>query len=170
MRIRFRSIFVILITLLILSTPISSMAQDRDTLDSSRITLYNSTGSSIFEGEFTESDLHEHSDLDEEILRIPEVCNGLPYHAMRSKGFGRVTLANESIYIRSGACFQCSGCNRVMVTEGDPLKGYQIGKYAWVDYYYSINDGGANIDIPQAYGVWYSSTMNGYKFLFRKNK
>lgn len=49
------------------------------------------------------------------------------------------------------------------------LKGYQIGKYAWVDYYYPINTGGANIDIPQAYGVWYSTTMNGYSFIFGKN-
>lgn len=97
---------------------------------------------------------------------VYEVCNGLPYHDMISRGIGNVYLADGTHYITNGSCWQCSGCNLVMVTEGDIIFGQMTTIGRWATYMFNepINNYGCTIRIPNSYGYSSSTSMNGYRF------
>lgn len=99
-------------------------------------------------------------------LRIDEVCGGLPYHDMRSRGFGTVILSDGSTYLLSQSCWQCSNCDLVMVTEGDITLGQMgvIGKYAIKNWQGDINYGGCIMNNPDFYGYCGTNSLSGYKF------
>lgn len=103
---------------------------------------------------------------DEEISPAAhEVCAGLPYHDMRSRGWGTV-YKNGEYYIKSGACWQCVNCYTVMVTEGDIWYGQMqtIGKYATLPWGEPITYTGCVIETAAYYGQTSSNSLSGYRF------
>ena len=95
---------------------------------------------------------------------VYEVCNGLPYHVMKSHCWG-TAYVNGKTYVE-GCAWQCTGCNYVMITEGDPLiTGSVIGKWggrAWSEKMNAVTYALVN---ATEYGVKNSAKMNGYKFV-----
>lgn len=85
---------------------------------------------------------------------------------MRARGIGFVRLSNGTKWITAGACWQCSGCKLVMVTQGDLYQGTMstIGRYGLMPCTFVISGYGADIDPPKYYGTCNSNTMSGYKF------
>lgn len=96
-----------------------------------------------------------------------DVCGGYPSHDMVSKGWGTVYLgtypntSNRILYM--APCWQCSRCNYVMVTEGDPLLGQNIGKYATYPYSYPINGYGCIMWV-NSYSYCNSTKLQYYSF------
>lgn len=103
---------------------------------------------------------------DSSILRVNEVCGGLPYHKMIARGTGTVYLSNGSLYLKNKPCWQCANCNLVMVTEGDIYLGEMsvIGKWAICPWPEPLTSLFVIIQPPSSTGTCNSNKMNGYKF------
>ena len=101
---------------------------------------------------------------DAEILRYEPVCNAKAYHELQSHWIG-TAMVNGEVYISGGSCWQCSGCNYSMITQGDVTAGFIIGK--WAGYGYSTKLGALESVILEAegWGSCYSTTMEGYQFV-----
>lgn len=96
--------------------------------------------------------------------RVYEVCNGKPYHELVSHCWG-TGMVDGKAYVE-GCAWQCSGCNYVMVTEGDPLiKGDVIGKWAGAGWSYKLNAVTYVVVYSDEHGVCNSAKMSGYKFV-----
>ena len=95
-----------------------------------------------------------------------EVCAGLPYHKMISRGWGTVFKSDGTAYIRGGCAWQCSNCGVVMVTEGDLYYWGMdvIGKYATLHNQEPINTNGCQIYGADYYGYTSNNYLDGYKF------
>lgn len=100
------------------------------------------------------------------ILRVNEVCGGLPYHKMIARGTGDVYLSNGSVYLKNKPCWQCANCHLVMVTEGDIYYGEMsvIGKWATCSWSEPLTSLFVVINPPSATGTCNSNKMSGYKF------
>lgn len=91
---------------------------------------------------------------------------------MLSTGDGFIwDVDKQEFVVYCGACWQCKNCMLVMVTEGDPLCGQVIGKYAILPVSYEINYHGAVID-AHTNKIYYSSAsgafgMDGIHFTYR---
>lgn len=96
--------------------------------------------------------------------RYYEVCNGKAYHELVSHCWGTGTV-NGKAYVE-GCAWQCSGCNYVMITEGDPLiTGSKIGKWAGAGWGYKLNAVTYATVFADEYGICNSTKMSGYKFV-----
>ena len=96
-----------------------------------------------------------------------DVCNGKPYHDLVSSGFGtayRGAFPSTDLIVE-GACWQCDGCYLVMVTEGEPILGEDIGTWATYPYDEPISGYGAVI-WTNTYGNCSSPSMSGYHFRY----
>lgn len=95
-----------------------------------------------------------------------EVCGGLPYHKMVSRGWGAVYKADGSVYIDGGCTWQCPNCGLVMVTEGDLYYWGMdvIGKYATLHNQEPTNINGCVIYGADYYGYTSSTSLDGYRF------
>lgn len=101
--------------------------------------------------------------------RANEVCSGYPYHIMMSHGLGNLYKGSypdtSNLIIKGGAIWQCRNCNVVMVTEGEPLLGQEIGYYAVEEYSQPL----ANlVSRVWSNNIYYSSksTLSGYDFRY----
>lgn len=117
-------------------------------------------------GETTFIQENENSINEATIKRVNTVCAGLPYHKMRSHGWGTVTLSNGSKYIDHGALWQCDNCHLILVTEGDYVLGRMetIGRWATLPYSESVSSTITYINPPANYGYTSNNYLDGYKF------
>lgn len=96
-----------------------------------------------------------------------EVCNGYATHDMVSSGWGTVYIgtypdtSNCLLYARS--CWQCSRCNYVLITEGNPLLHQPIGRYAGYSCSYPINGYGCTM-WTDSYDSCSSTSMPYFSF------
>lgn len=93
------------------------------------------------------------------------VCGNLPYHDMKPKNWGNAILPDGTLYINSGACWQCENCYLVLVTEGDYYLGEMsvIGKWGEV-YWYEPVTGIQNYIYVTNWGYCASNSLPGYRF------
>ena len=61
--------------------------------------------------------------------RVVADCNSGP-HDLLSRAWGHIYNYDTKKYVvRFGACFQCTGCHLVVITQGEPGTGNALGYY-----------------------------------------
>lgn len=98
-----------------------------------------------------------------------EVCNGKSYHDLKSRGWGTVYIgsypdASHRVMLLS-PCWQCTGCNLVVVTTGEPPLGEAIGTWASEPYNYPISHYGCDMWTDHTH-YNSSSSMSAYHFRY----
>lgn len=151
---KIRKILSVGTLLLILCGLISFKTVSAEEIDMSRLTVIRAT----------------EDDSVEPIVNL--ACGSYATHRMISKGTGYVA-GKTNYLIKSGACFQCSRCNVVLICEGDPLNvnGYDntIGHYITQTASYQISNYGGIIEtnytsISQL-AYCGSNKLSGYTFV-----
>lgn len=95
------------------------------------------------------------------------VCGNKAYHEMVSHWHGYAYVNGEE-YIKFGCAWQCSGCNYVMITEGDVTldSAIAVGKWAGYGASYKLNATEYVTIFAEEWGECYdSNTLPGYKFV-----
>lgn len=97
-----------------------------------------------------------------------EVCNGYSYHNMYRACYTANLYCNGKLVYRNGNPWQCSRCNEVIITEGDPSLYYpqKIGRYGTRYLEFRISDytiWSIDIEVSNIKSTS-SSSLSGYVF------
>lgn len=103
----------------------------------------------------------------EEDTRAPTVCNGKTYHDMLSQGWGDIIMNGPPPYypVQTGACWQCTSCYLVVITQGEPLLGQSIGYWATWSISYKLTTF-LTIIYTNAFNYTSASSISGYRFRY----
>lgn len=90
-----------------------------------------------------------------------------PYgiHDMVARGLGWVyEMPGYTCRIRGRAAWQCKRCYEILVSEGDPTIGYDLGLYATKAFYEETSCYGSVLEVTAGAIGTAGKTLPGYKF------